>query len=135
MNNYPKVLYVEDDSVSRMVIEVVLGDVMSLSHFAIFADSYNFADRLQSLTFIPDIVLLDIHMEPINGFDVLHILRQHPDYQTQPVVALTASVMSDEVSLLKQSGFNSLIAKPIKEVTFPQQLMNILNGQEIWTIV
>lgn len=134
MNDYPKVLYVEDDPMSRLLLDIVLKEQMGLSDVAIFEDSERFSDRISELDFTPDIVLLDIQMKPIDGFTMLQILHQHASYQGQPIVALTASVMSDEVEKLREAGFNSLISKPITEAEFPNQLYRILAGEAIWAI-
>ena len=135
MNSFPSVLYVEDDALSRMVVEIILKEVMGLSNIVIFKDSANFENQLNSIPFQVDLILLDIQVKPLTGFDMIQILRRHARYQNLPIVALTASVMSEEVETLRSSGFNSLIPKPIDEQDLPAQLMQILSGKEFWTIV
>lgn len=134
MSDYPRILYVEDDPLSRMVIDILLREALGLSHVMIFEDSENFETRIKEFPFVPDIILLDIHVKPINGFQMLSILRHHPVYQNKPIVALTASVMNEEVDKLRESGFDGVLAKPISEVTFPNLLSRLLNGEHIWNI-
>lgn len=134
MSHYPSILYVEDDPLSRMVVEILLREEMGLSNVMILADSTDFETRLEELPWIPDIILLDIHMKPLTGFQMLEILRKHPVYCNKPIVALTASVMNEEVELLRGSGFNGLVAKPLNEQTFPQVLQQFLEGESVWTI-
>jgi two-component system, cell cycle response regulator DivK len=49
-------------------------------------------------------------------------------------VALTASVMNEEIQHLRQAGFNGCLAKPIDMEQFPNQVDRILNGDSIWYI-
>lgn len=135
MSQQPAVLYVEDDAMSRTVMEIVLLHQMGLTDVAIFENSANFAARVAALTFQPDIVFLDIHMEPINGFEMLRILRAMPQFATRPVVALTASVMNEEVVKLREAGFNGVIPKPIDIDTFPDLVPGLVAGQEIWRVI
>jgi CheY-like chemotaxis protein len=71
-------------------------------------------------------------MEPIDGFEMLRLIHQEERYQKIPVVALTASVMNEEVRKLRESGFDGVIAKPLNYETFPRTLQRILNGEEVW---
>lgn len=131
----PVVLYVEDDALSREVLQLLLVEAMQLPHVTIFEDSHDFLPRLKSLTPKPDIILLDIHMKPNDGFQMLKMIRSQDDFQSVPVIALTASVMNEEVRQLKVSGFNGAIAKPIDQETFEDVLYRMVNGEQIWRIV
>src|SRR5258708_33681308 len=97
-------------------------------------NSEQFSQRLEGLTPRPKIIFLDIHMKPLNGFQMLELLRQHPDYWDKRIIALTASVMNEEVELLKQAGFDGAIAKPIDQSSFPILLNQIFSGQPVWNI-
>ncbi|MFN8527145.1 MAG: response regulator [Anaerolineae bacterium] len=135
MKDYPGVVYVEDDELSRMIVDILLREQLGLSRVVIFEDSENFMKRLESLPFIPDVILLDIHVKPINGFQMLSLLRAHPVYSCRLIVALTASVMNEEVELLKHAGFDGVFAKPLNELNFPAVLDRILVGDQIWNVL
>ncbi|HRF96090.1 MAG TPA: response regulator, partial [Aggregatilineales bacterium] len=64
----PVVLYVEDDPMSREVMKLLLTRRMKFDHVHILEDSTDFMTRLISLPEKPDIIFLDIHMEPMDGF-------------------------------------------------------------------
>lgn len=135
MKNDPSILYVEDDPQSREIMRLLLIEVMQLSHVAFFEDSTHFEARLEPLIGKLDLILLDIHVKPLSGFEMLDILRKHPDFQQTPVVALTASVMNEEVQQLRQAGFSGVIAKPINLDTLPDTLERILKGERIWRVL
>lgn len=128
-------LYVEDDPLSREGLDVVLRRVLGVQNLWLFEDSQDFMQRVRGLPAKPDVILLDIHMKPYSGFDLLRMLRTDPDYEGVMVVALTASVMNEEVELLKNSGFDGVIGKPINIPTFPDLIRRVLNGESIWHIV
>lgn len=134
MSHETAFLYVEDEAMSRMVMEILMKRGLGYQNLTIFENSENFMDRVSRLEQKPDIIFLDIHMQPHTGFEMLAMLRQHPDYTDTCVIALTASVMNEEVDLLRQSGFNGAIAKPIDQLVFPELLEQILQGEPVWNI-
>jgi CheY-like chemotaxis protein len=135
MNNLPVVLYVEDDPLSRRLMGMLLEGRMKLPHVTILENSENFLGRVEALNPKPDIILLDIHMSPHNGFEMLDMLRQLEWTNAVPIVALTASVMNEEVQQLRNAGFSGCLAKPIELGTFPDILDRILGGETIWRII
>ena len=135
MSHLPAVLYVEDDRQSRKLMRMLLEDRMNLPHVTILEDSRNFLERVEGLDPKPDVIFLDIHMDPLNGFEMLEVLRELDWAKQIPIIALTASVMNEEVQQLKLYGFNGCLAKPIDLATFPNILKRILNGEAIWRIL
>ena len=135
MNKSYNLLYVEDDPGSRKVMQ---GLVQSLPYhvtLTIFNDSLDFLSRVQSLHPQPDVILLDIHVQPHNGFEMLQMLRLHSSYAYKMIVALTASVMNEEVKKLKEAGFDGVLAKPLKFHEFPDRMQRILAGERQWIVI
>jgi CheY-like chemotaxis protein len=127
-------LYVEDDYHSRMVMDVLLKRVMAYKHVTIFETSQNFETRFDNLDPQPTVIFLDIHLEPLNGFQMIELIRNRPAHRNTLIVALTASVMNDEIERLKGAGFDSSIAKPIDQDTFPKILSRIFDGESLWYV-
>jgi CheY-like chemotaxis protein len=134
MTTAPAVLYVEDDPQSRRVMLMLLQGRLKLPHVTVFEDSQNFLRQLEQLDPKPDVIFLDIHMQPHDGFEMLGMLRQLAWAREKPIIALTASVMNEEVRKLKAAGFNGCLAKPINLAVFPELFNRILNGDAIWRI-
>jgi CheY-like chemotaxis protein len=128
------ILYVEDDPRSRKVMQMIASDI-GLSNLIIFEDSTDFKVKVTALDPKPDLIFLDIHMSPHSGFEMLEILRQSKQFDGVPIVAMTASVMNEEVHRLRTCGFDGCLAKPIDFDTFPEALQRILSGEKIWRIV
>jgi CheY-like chemotaxis protein len=125
---------VEDDSSNRLVMKLLVEQMLSVKHYAIFEDSADFLSRVRNLPLRPDIILLDIHVSPYNGFQMLQMIREDSVYFDTKVVALTASVMNEEVERLRKSGFDGAIGKPIALSSFPVVIERILNGESIWQL-
>ncbi len=134
MDNSLPFLYVEDDARSRRVMQMIAISAQ-LTSLVTFEDSNNFLARAEALEPRPDVIFLDIHMKPINGFEMLPMIRQSKRLEGVPVVAMTASVMNEEVEQLRMAGFDGCLAKPIDMDTFPDTLNRILGREHVWQII
>lgn len=129
-----RLLYVEDDSGSRKVMQGLLERVEMPIHLELFEDSQDFLTRVEALDPTPDAYFLDIHVSPHGGFEMLEMLRNHKRFTNAVIIALTASVMNEEINKLKEAGFDGVLAKPLNFQTFPTTLMRILAGEKIWIV-
>jgi CheY-like chemotaxis protein len=134
MTPQPTILYVEDEARSRRVMQMLLVNSMKLDNVTIFEDSSDLIARVDALEPKPDVIFLDIHVAPYNGFQMLDMLRKSGRYNDTIIVALTASVMNEEVTQLRESGFDGCLSKPVDIDTFPELLTLILKGEELWHI-
>lgn len=128
-------LYVEDDPSSRQVMELLMTRAMTVKSLVIFEDSEDFITNLQALDTTPDIFLLDIHVEPYDGFEMLAMIRQIDELKNRKVIALTASVMNEEVEAMRSKGFDGTISKPLSMSDFPKLMQRIVAGESVWHIV
>lgn len=128
------VLYVEDDAASRNVLRMIQRISPELMTALILEDSEDFERQLLALAPQPNLILLDIHVKPFSGFEMLEIIRRHKAFDLVPVVALTASVMNEEVELLKQAGFQGVLGKPLNMDEFPELVERIMSGEKVWYV-
>ena len=70
----------------------------------------------------PDLILMDLRMPGVSGFDALKELRADPTVSRIPVVALTAHALDDERRLVLRAGFDHMISKPC----LPDELFRII---------
>src|ERR1043166_104507 len=78
---------------------------------AYFQGADKFADRDQYP--LPNLVLLDLKMARLSGFDVLAWLRQDAKWHSRPVVVLTSSNQEADVQRAYSLGANSYLVKPV----------------------
>lgn len=130
----PILVYVEDDENSIFVMKMVVERVMKLPTLYVLQSSADFVQQVKGLGVVPDVFLLDIQMKPYDGVELLSMLRKDPQFKCSKVIALTASVTNEEVSLLKSGGFDGAIAKPLNIEVFPDLIARIINGEQVWYI-
>ena len=118
------VLIVEDDSASRMLLYEYLADINADIQFAINGEEV--IDKVKNnLTY--DFILMDLKMPVMNGFEAAQLIREMGF--TNPIIAQTAYVSKDDIELAEQSGFDDLIAKPIKKEELIEKINKILKGK------
>lgn len=74
----------------------------------------------------PDLILLDIHMPQMDGYEVARRLRSEPLCAKIPIVAVTALAMVGDREKILASGFDGYIAKPIEAEMFLTQINGFL---------
>jgi len=76
----------------------------------------------------PDLILLDIHMPRMDGYEVARRLGEMPDSARIPIVAVTALAMVGDREKILASGFSGYIAKPLDPETFATQVQEYLGA-------
>ena len=131
----PVLVYVEDDEASILIMKMVVERVMGLPTLHVLQSRADFVQQVKGLGVVPDVFLLDIQMKPYDGVELLAMLRGDSQFKESKVIALTASVTNEEVSLLKNGGFDGAIAKPLNINAFPDLIAKIIDGESVWYIV
>ncbi|HVV01151.1 MAG TPA: response regulator [Verrucomicrobiae bacterium] len=80
---------------------------------------------------LPELILLDLKMPGMSGFDVLAWIREQPGLRTIRVVVLTASDHMRDVNRAYELGANSFLVKPVEFERF-LDLANAINGYWLW---
>lgn len=81
-----------------------------------------------------DLILLDIHLPEEDGYEVLERLRKDEHFDKTLIVAVTADVSQANLSRAKAAGFNGFLAKPINVDLFPDQILQVLQGESVWDL-
>lgn len=103
-----------------LVVDDDIRNVFALSsalepHGASIEIARNGREALEKLDAITDIdlVLMDIMMPEMDGFEAMRAIRAQPRFQQLPIIALTAKAMRDDQENCLQAGANDYLAKPI----------------------
>lgn len=84
-----------------------------------------FIQRWDSGETTPLLILLDLKLPKVDGFEVLRVLKEHPEYGNIPVVILSTSTEENDIRSAYQGGANSYLSKPVDFETFVQIVENI----------
>ena len=112
MSSSSKVLVVDDDEVSRSLLKALL----STEGYTVFFAKDGFQALEMAGRISPDVVLLDIMMPELDGFEVCRRLRANPALQTIPVVMLTALDGRDSRLRGLEVGADEFLTKPVDPI-------------------
>jgi two-component system cell cycle response regulator DivK len=107
-------LIIEDDSPSLVLVQYLLH---CAGHRTIFAVDGREGVRV-ALQEGPDLVICDLQLPLLSGFEVVERLRAEPQWRCVPVIAVTASSMLGDRERVMRAGFDGYISKPIVPETF-----------------
>ena len=74
----------------------------------------------------PDLIVCDLQMPVIDGYQVLAQLREHAETANTPIVAVTAFSMPNDRQKVLTAGFNGYFSKPIEPESFVAQIEEFL---------
>jgi two-component system cell cycle response regulator DivK len=116
------ILYIEDNLANRMLVRRVL----EIEGYTILEaeDAPSGLDVVRQST--PDLILLDINLPQMDGYELLTHLREIPELREVPIVALTANVMKGDRERSLAAGCNGYIQKPIDVDALPEQIAAFL---------
>jgi CheY-like chemotaxis protein len=119
------VLYVEDNPVNLKLVTQLIGRKTDL-HLLTAAEPEHGLQLARERR--PDLILLDINLPGMSGYEVLQRLREGKATREIPVVALSANAMEEDLSRGREAGFNGYLTKPIDVQEFFRVLSEQLQG-------
>ena len=120
-----KILIVEDNQDSRELVVKVLKNKGYQTIEA--ADGEEALEKVAAEK--PDLILLDISIPKIDGYEVAKRLKSQEEYRDIPIVALTAHAMKGDREKVIVAGFEGYISKPINVRELPEQVRSYLKGK------
>lgn len=114
-----KILYVEDNPQNMRLVRKML-----------HVGGYDMLEAVDGLTGLdiaaqerPDLILMDINLPDIDGMEATRRLKEDPDLNKIPIVALTANAMFGDRERFLEAGCDGYLAKPISKT----ELLNTLS--------
>ncbi len=116
------ILVVEDNEKSRKLVR----DVLTFKGYEVIdAETGEEGVRLAQKR-RPSLILMDIRLPGIDGIEALGQLRAEPATREIPVLAMTASVMTEDRQKVMDAGFDAFQSKPIKVKDFVTAIAQLL---------
>lgn len=123
-NNYlGEVLIVDDDPDTLFTINEIVEATGCKTYTA-----KSGIDCLKQLEKIhPDLILLDIMMPEMDGFQTLNNIRANSQLANIPIYAITAKAMSGDKEVILKHGFNDYIAKPVSSIIISSKIVQLFS--------
>lgn len=118
-NSKQVLLYVEDNPANLALVEQIILDYPNITMLTAIDGNMGIAlARLHN----PNVILLDINLPGINGFETLKILQNDLSTAHIPVLAISANALAHDVDKALKAGFHSYLTKPIRIKEFMNTL-------------
>lgn len=114
-SNRHTVLYIEDNPANLKLVSQILAHLPNIhlltAHTASLGIELAMARR-------PELILLDINMPGMDGYQVLQVLRADANLKDTPVIAITANAMPRDIERGRAAGFSDYLTKPLDVESF-----------------
>lgn len=128
------ILLVEDSPMEVMKVRRAM-DTLSLTHNLIVAQNGEEAlETLNSLHTIPNLILIDLNMPKMDGFELLTILKEIETLQDTPIVILTSSDCEQDIKTCYEKGIAGYITKPTKYTDYVKKMKDLFEYCDVMEI-
>ncbi len=103
-----KILIIDDDQAFRNIVSVAIRD----EGFEVVEAENGAVGIEMARADVPDLILSDIHMDTVNGFEALVSFRQHESTSEVPIILMSAKTDEDSMKYAIELGANDFLAKP-----------------------
>jgi CheY-like chemotaxis protein len=119
-----RLLLIEDDEDNLSVYQTILehvGFAVSIAHNA--EDGIALARSVH-----PDLVLMDISLPRMDGWQATRLLKADPETSDIPIVALSAHALADDIARSREAGCESHLAKPVEPRRVVEEVERVLGN-------
>ena len=124
--NKPTILLVED---TKEVV-MMLKDYLELAGYKVFTAQDGIDGIVQARHVRPDLILMDVQMPHMDGFETTRKLRSDPNFRYTPIIALTALAMPHDRQRCLDAGMDEYISKPVNLKALVKIIQSCLFEQE-----
>ena len=121
-----KILYIEDDPQAR----VLMADIFRYKGYIYIEASRGLEGIQLASEHLPDLILVDLQLPDIQGYEVTTHLKSLEKLQETPIIALTAETQKDVKELVLTAGCDGYISKPINITEFLFKIEEYLAGRK-----
>jgi|ERR671932_337667 CheY-like chemotaxis protein len=122
----PSVWLIDDDAEDHYIIQHIIDELqppLTLKHFT---DGQELLPELQASSELPKVILLDLNLDPLDGFSVLEALRSYQAYEHVPVFIYTSSSFEMDKVRSVQLGATGFITKPDRIEDLKERLRQLI---------
>jgi CheY-like chemotaxis protein len=117
-----KILIIEDDPVSRRLLELIIAK----EGFQVVTATNGLEGLRKVKLESPDLLILDVMLPGLDGFEVCHRLRSDPATEKLPILILSAKGQDSDINSALQVGANAFLPKPIDRLALLSKMAELL---------
>lgn len=122
-NDQPhRILIVDDNQANCELLEAYLANFNCVTEIAV--DGQDAMEKTDS--FRPDLILLDVMMPKLSGFEVCEKIKQHPELKKIMILMVTALNELGDIERAVNAGTNDFLSKPINRIELLKRVENLL---------
>jgi len=121
------ILYIEDNLLNFQLVEEILATIPGIVLLSATTGIEGIAAAAERR---PDLILLDLNLPDLNGYEVLARIKANPECEQTPIIAVSANAMPDEIKQALAYGVAEYITKPIDIPTFLSLLANYVTKND-----
>ena len=121
-----RILIVDDDE----QIREILGEFMGMQGFE-YETASDGIEALAKIKLDIDLVLMDVNMPKMDGYEVVKRIRSEAEYRDLPIIMVTSMASQEDRLRAVQAGANDFIAKPIDQIELEVRTVSLLKMKEI----
>ena len=122
------ILIIEDDKEFADMLAQFLETLFPQVKMGIAYNPFDAGDLLH--TFKPDLVMLDLMMEGINGFSICHRIKSKPETESISVIAMTGALTEDNVNRIVELGAETCFGKPLNFGLLEKTIKQVVERKE-----
>lgn len=122
-----KILYIEDNPENQRLMQDLCSEITGVHLQCVYSAEIGFEVACSDP---PDLILMDIDLPGMNGFQAQRMLKQNPLTSATPVLAISASSAPQDIKCAEEAGFIGFYIKPFNLDKMTQHLKKILTQKD-----
>lgn len=127
MSDTNRVLIADDNAANCELLEAYLAQLDCEIEFA--TDGQDTLDKVES--FAPDLILLDVMMPRLSGFEVCKVLKDDPEKRRIMILMVTALNEIGDIERAVKAGTDDFLSKPVNQVELLKRVENMLKLKDV----
>ncbi len=122
-----KILVIDDSRDMQLIIKSILHE-LGVKYVRVVSDAALGFQELQG--FPADLIIVDWHMEPLDGLDFVRLVRNAKDSQNPyvPIIMLTGFTERRRITEARDAGVNEYLAKPVSVQSVASRIVSLINN-------
>jgi two-component system cell cycle response regulator DivK len=116
------ILHVEDNALNRKIVR----DLLRCTSYRLIEAPDGETGVQMALEQRPDLILMDVQLPKISGFEAMRRLRADPATADTPIIAITSFALSGDEQRAKEAGASTYLAKPYSPFTLLDMIRKLL---------